>query len=213
MPNFPTVPAPTNGQIFVDPDGGLTYVFVSPPGVWDLQQANASSGGLTAPNSVGSPQVVDGSIQAVDLAAIPGLAAATYGNSAQVAQVQGNVQGQVTAIGNVNIQTMAGATAVAAGVQGFAPAPAAGDQAKYLRGDATYGTAVPSTVRDVLTPTAQNAVPNLSQAPAGIVTFFINDAFDCAGGVTNAGQVITVNAAALSYNVGVTDRVTAIYNV
>lgn len=36
---------------------------------------------------------------------------------------------------------MKGATASAAGTSGLVPAPAAGDQGKYLRGDGTYGIA------------------------------------------------------------------------
>lgn len=41
---------------------------------------------------------------------------------------------------NTTYAVMKGATASAAGTSGLVPAPAAGDQGKYLRGDGTYGT-------------------------------------------------------------------------
>ena len=41
---------------------------------------------------------------------------------------------------------MKGATASAAGTQGLVPAPAAGGQEKYLKGDGTWGTIEAGTV-------------------------------------------------------------------
>ena len=43
---------------------------------------------------------------------------------------------------------MKGATASAVGTSGLVPAPAAGDQGKYLRGDGTYGTPTNTTYSD-----------------------------------------------------------------
>ena len=48
-----------------------------------------------------------------------------------------------TAIAGVTVPVMTGATATTAGTSGSAPAPAAGDQDKYLKGDGTWAT-VPS---------------------------------------------------------------------
>lgn len=45
-----------------------------------------------------------------------------------------------TAIAGVTVPVMTGATASTAGTQGSAPAPAAGDQNKYLKGDGTWAT-------------------------------------------------------------------------
>lgn len=45
-----------------------------------------------------------------------------------------------TAIAGVTVPVMTGATATTAGTQGSAPAPAAGDQDKYLKGDGTWAT-------------------------------------------------------------------------
>lgn len=42
-----------------------------------------------------------------------------------------------------NVDTMVGATSAKAGTRGLAPAPAAGDSEKYLKGDGTWGS--PST--------------------------------------------------------------------
>lgn len=57
---------------------------------------------------------------------------------------------QLDAMKNVLIQVavMKGATASAAGTSGLVPAPAAGDQGKYLRGDGTYGTPTNTTYSD-----------------------------------------------------------------
>lgn len=46
---------------------------------------------------------------------------------------------------NTTYAVMKGATASAAGTSGLVPAPAAGDQGKYLRGDGTYGTPTNTT--------------------------------------------------------------------
>ena len=49
---------------------------------------------------------------------------------------------------NTTYAVMKGATASAAGTSGLVPAPAAGDQGKYLRGDGTYGTPTNTTYSD-----------------------------------------------------------------
>ena len=49
-----------------------------------------------------------------------------------------------TVLAEANLPVMAGATASAAGKPGLAPAPAAGDQAKFLAGDGTYKSPAPS---------------------------------------------------------------------
>lgn len=45
------------------------------------------------------------------------------------------------------VDIMTGATASTAGVAGLVPAPAAGDQAKFLRGDGTWATAITSDIK------------------------------------------------------------------
>lgn len=59
---------------------------------------------------------------------------------------------------NTTYAVMKGATASAAGTSGLVPAPAAGDQGKYLRGDGTYGT--PTNVDSELSSTSTNPVQN-----------------------------------------------------
>ena len=59
---------------------------------------------------------------------------------------------------NTTYAVMKGATASAAGTSGLVPAPAAGDQGKYLRGDGTYGTPTNTTYSDA-TQTAHGLMP------------------------------------------------------
>lgn len=47
-----------------------------------------------------------------------------------------------------NIEPMTGATTNTAGSSGLAPAPAAGDQGKFLRGDGTWAAATSVIVRE-----------------------------------------------------------------
>lgn len=117
---------------------------------------------MLAANSVTSANIVNGTIVAADLAAT-GVGAGTYGDSLTVAQVTVNAQGQVTNAVNVPIATMVGSTALVAGTRGLVPAPAAGDNLKYLRGDGTWQTVAASGVDLNLTVSAQTG------SAAGIV--------------------------------------------
>lgn len=55
-----------------------------------------------------------------------------------------NANGEVTAT-KKTVKNMTGATASAAGAAGLAPAPSAGDQGKFLKGDGTWGTPANTT--------------------------------------------------------------------
>jgi hypothetical protein len=67
----------------------------------------------------------------------------------------------------------------------------------------------------VLTPTALNVLPNLSQTPSGIMTnFIINGQLIHAGATTGlsvTGVAVTVNAVQLGYNITTSDVVVAQY--
>ncbi len=81
-----------------------------------------------------------------------------------------NVEGAVKTVngagpdnnGNVSVPNMSAATADAAGSAGLVPAPAAGSQGKYLRGDGTWQTPPDTkvTVDSVLSATSTNPVQN-----------------------------------------------------
>lgn len=59
-----------------------------------------------------------------------------------------NALGYTPPTTNTTYSVMKGATASAAGTSGLTPAPAAGDQGKYLRGDGTYGVPTNTTYSD-----------------------------------------------------------------
>lgn len=81
-----------------------------------------------------------------------------------------NVEGAVKTVngagpnasGNVSVPNMSAATADAAGSAGLVPAPAAGSQGQYLRGDGTWQTPPDTkvTVDSVLSATSTNPVQN-----------------------------------------------------
>lgn len=81
--------------------------------------------------------------------------------------------GHVSAVTNVTASDVKGlsgidmtaATASAAGTHGMVPAPSAGDQAKYLRGDGTWGTPVDTKVNVTLATTTKAYLIGVSTAP------------------------------------------------
>ena len=88
----------------------------------------------------------------------------------------------------------------------------------YWNGTAWTADVAPTSVGAVveaLTPTAENAVPALASAPktGTPVKFFVNGSYVTAGITSDAGGAITVDAAALGYNVDSVDTVTAEYYV
>lgn len=74
-----------------------------------------------------------------------GVTANTYGGTLVSPQIAVQADGRITSAADVNIATMVGATALAAGVQGFVPQPLAGDENAFLKGDGTWGAAPGST--------------------------------------------------------------------
>jgi hypothetical protein len=60
-------------------------------------------------------------------------------------------------VASVSVATMTGATNVSAGTNGSVPTPAAGDESKFLRGDATWAHAVSYTGKSIIT-SASNTV-------------------------------------------------------
>ena len=65
-----------------------------------------------------------------------------------------------TAIAGVTVPVMTGATATTAGTSGSVPAPAAGDQDKFLKGDGTWAVGGSSTTDSALSWTSTNPVEN-----------------------------------------------------
>lgn len=129
--NFPA--SPVDGQIFADPIGKLNYKFTTADG-WQLY-VNTSTA-LPA-NSVGSTQVIDGSLTPADLAPMPGLTAGSYGNGLNVPTVSVNGVGEVTAISTSPIPAFvqSGATHAA----GLVPDPGSvAGTTRFLREDTNW---------------------------------------------------------------------------
>lgn len=78
-----------------------------------------------------------------------GLYKVTVDGSGHVSAAAAVAKADITALGipstNTTYGAMAGATASAAGTTGLVPAPAAGKQAQYLRGDGTWATPTDTT--------------------------------------------------------------------
>ena len=77
----------------------------------------------------------------------------------------------------------------------------------------TAGPTTPQAIRmrEQLTVNAVNALSALTKAPIGHVEFVVNGN-EVADGITNSGLVVTVDAGALTYNIGPTDVVYAEYD-
>jgi Protein of unknown function (DUF2793) len=89
---------------------------------------------------------------------------------------------------------------------------------KLRQFDATvWATPIGSTeIVELLAPTAQNTIPNLSAVPVDVndITFYVNGMTvdTLAGsGISVAGQAVTVTPATLGFDVETTDRVVAKY--
>lgn len=95
-------------------------------------------------------------------------ASATTADSATKAtqDASGNVISQTYAKNTSLPTTMTAATSSAAGKGGTVPAPAAGANAKFLRGDATWQAITVPTVDTALSTTSTNAVQNKAVANA-----------------------------------------------
>lgn len=79
---------------------------------------------------------------------------------------------------------------------------------EYLRSDGQWET--PSAmVHDTLSVSSTDVITNLSSVPSGPVIFLVNGLQ--VDGITNAGQVVSVNAATLGYSIQTTDVVKAVY--
>ena len=85
------------------------------------------------------------------------------------------------------ITTMTGATSVAAGASGLVPAPAAGDDTAFLKGDGTWGTP-PGKTYTATAPVAIDANDDISVA----------DATTSSKGVVQVGDNVTVSSGTIS---------------
>ena len=93
----------------------------------------------------------------------------------------------------------------------------AGASARYSWNGTAYSADVAPTANgstvEILTPSGQNAVPDVAVAPkaGSSAMFFVNGALATAGVSMDAAGVITVDPVALGYNVETVDRVTVVY--
>lgn len=105
-----------------------------------------------------------------------------------------NVEGAVKTVngagpnadGNVSVPNMSAATADAAGSEGLVPAPAAGSQGKYLRGDGTWQTPPDTkvTVDSALSDTSTNPVQNK------VISAALDGKLSTSGGTVNGTTTI-----------------------
>lgn len=98
-------------------------------------------------------------------------------NIAMAVQSDGTVWRQVSSssAGSTPASVFTGATSTTAGTSGLVPAPAAGDEAKYLKGDGTWAAA-----------TATSQAPNTLYSPTSGVSYI---EVEIVGGGTNAAGV------------------------
>ena len=110
-------------------------------------------------------------------------------------------------VASVSVATMIGATNVSAGTNGSVPTPAAGDESKFLRGDATWGHAVTYTGKSIITPTSNTVSSSHSlwefrdlrsvtledgSYPGQILYMFVFD--DNSGSPTEASAVVNITS-------------------
>lgn len=101
-------------------------------------------------------------------------------------------------------------------VEGMAVDNATDDNFYRFSGAVWEMKQTPVLVKEVLAVTAQNAITDLTNAPAdgNDVTYFVNGVTVdvlAGSGITLAGQTATVVPATLGYNIETTDRVVASY--
>ncbi|MEQ1711017.1 MAG: hypothetical protein ABL908_06400, partial [Hyphomicrobium sp.] len=100
--------SPTDGQLHVA-GNDVTYFYSAARGLWAVKTGSGGGGSSPGLNTVGSPEIADGSVVAADLATT-GVAAATYGSATNIPQITINTKGQVTSA--INVPIAAGATVV-----------------------------------------------------------------------------------------------------
>lgn len=120
----------------------MTFVVMSATDLLSNERVLTAGTGIT---------VTDGGAGSTVTITLPNTAvtAGSYGSATTVGTFTVDAQGRLTAANSANIQPMVAATSGAAGTAGFVPQPAAGDEGKFLRGDATWQTNASGTVTSV----------------------------------------------------------------
>lgn len=129
----------------------------------DITGTASSTKGWTITTTLASSGVTAGSYGA-SAAATP-----AFGGSFNIPYITVDAKGRVTAAKNISVtipsKTMTAASSSAAGASGLVPAPAAGAQGKYLRGDGTW--AIPNYAASSSAGGSATSAVKLDTASAG----------------------------------------------
>lgn len=209
------------------PAAGANTKFLRGDGTWAIP--------VNTTYSAGTGLALDGTVFSL---ADSGASAGNYGPSADVTgnndvtmsvpYITVDAKGRVTAITNKTVtfknttySDFTGATASAAGVRGLVPAPAKGDQAKFLRADKTWAVPTNTTYSNMTGATASAAgASGLVPAPAagkqasflrGDGTWAVptNTTYSAGTGLTLTGTTFSVSKANVSTMINLLDTATA----
>lgn len=118
------------------------------PALSDMPSSTSRANKILAFDANGQPVVSTNTLAQIESAS---LASGSIANSILANMAQGTIKGRANSAGtgspsdltgtevNAILPAFGGATSVAAGSKGAVPAPAAGDEGKYLKGDGTWG--------------------------------------------------------------------------
>lgn len=118
------------------------------PALSDMPSSTSRANKILAFDANGQPVVSTNTLAQIESAS---LASGSIANSILASMAQGTIKGRANGAGtgspsdltgtevNAILPAFGGATSVASGSKGAVPAPAAGDEGKYLKGDGTWG--------------------------------------------------------------------------
>ena len=143
----------TSSKLIYFKQGGNTHSFNCNNNTYTVNNSKITLSASTGLSGGGDFTVNQSSAETISFSlAASGVTAGTYGSSNDssiltVPEIAVDTYGRITSATNKNytFHPMTGATASAAGTSGLVPAPAAGKQSQYLRGDGTWATPTNTT--------------------------------------------------------------------
>lgn len=214
-------------QITTNAQGHVTAITmrtVRLPSAQDIPEVETYTG--VSPITVSGTQISHNNIGTAGSVGPTGNSTATHGGTITIPYITVDAKGHVSAKSNRTITlpagpvNMRGATSSAAGSAGYVPAPAAGAQSKFLRGDGTWQTPTNTTYSDMKGATSSTAgTHGLVPAPAaGKQTSFLrgdgtwvvptNTTYTATGGITLTGTQFKHSNSVTAGNKGPTANAT-----
>lgn len=216
-------------QITTNAQGHVTAITmrtVTLPSAQDIPEVETYTG--VAPITVTGTKISHNNIGSAGSVGPTGNSTATHGGTITIPYITVDANGHVSAKSNRTITlpagpvNMKGASSSAAGSAGYVPAPAAGAQSKFLRGDGTWQTPTNTTYSDMKGATSSTAgTHGLVPAPAaGKQTSFLrgdgtwavppdtNTTYTATGGITLTGTQFKHSNSVTAGNKGPTANAT-----